>query len=75
MIEHGKPPLSTRKAGDDPFGCRRYRPHPTSWIPPCYGKQVGEVAPAPRLDVRGSMVLIGSKFNLASYISASDYTR
>ncbi len=24
--------------------------------PPCYGKQVGEVAPAPRLDVRISMV-------------------
>ncbi len=36
--------------------CRIYRPHPTSWKPPCYGKQVGEVAPAPRLDVRIDMV-------------------
>jgi len=29
---------------------------PLSWIPPCPDRQVGEVAPAPRLDVRISMV-------------------
>jgi hypothetical protein len=29
IIGHGEPPLSTRKAGDDPFCCRGYRPHPT----------------------------------------------
>jgi hypothetical protein len=29
---------------------------PLSWIPPCPDRQVGEVAPAPRLDVRTSMV-------------------
>jgi hypothetical protein len=53
---HSKPPLSARKAGDDPFGCRCYRPHPTSWKPPCSEWQVGEVAPAPRLDVLRNMV-------------------
>jgi hypothetical protein len=34
--------------------------------PPCPDRQVGEVAPAPRLDVSKSMVFIASKFNLAS---------
>jgi hypothetical protein len=29
---------------------------PLSWIPPCPDRQVGEVAPAPRLDVGNSMV-------------------
>jgi hypothetical protein len=28
---------------------------PLTWIPPCPEWQVGEVAPAPRLDVRSSM--------------------
>jgi len=29
MIEHAKPPYRRGRAGDGPFCCRRYRPHPT----------------------------------------------
>jgi len=57
MIAHGQPPLSARKAGDDPFCCRR-NSHISTYVENHLApdRQVGEVAPAPRLDVRISMV-------------------
>ncbi len=56
VIRHGQPPLSTGRAGDDPFGCRRNGHISHSRRPPCPDRQVGEIAPAPRLDVRMDMV-------------------
>ena len=61
MSEHGKPPLSMRKAGDFRLIADVIGHIPLRGKPPCPDRQVGEVAPAPRLDVLTHVVTRGGE--------------